>query len=271
MFRLLGAKGCSVAIDPRDRILNVVPSAHVEQDWTFETAKNVGMVAAGPPPANKDLREDWWGIGDQGQTGSCVGWACADAVLRWHFVKAGRLDESETLSVRQIWMASKELDEWPKPSTFIESAGTSLKSALDVARKYGVVPSGILPFGSANFFVGPEDSFYALASQRKISSYIALDSSPRKWREWIAKNGPILARLDCDDAWFDAKITNGHLTVYDRPNEPAGHAVAIVGYTPDHFIVRNSWGTSNWGDGGFAYATDAYAAAAFDESYGVVL
>ena len=37
-----------------------------------------------------------------------------------------------------------------------------------------------------------------------------------------------------------------------------------------HFIVRNSWG-QRWGDGGFAYASDAYAASAFDEAYGAVL
>ena len=35
-------------------------------------------------------------------------------------------------------------------------------------------------------------------------------------------------------------------------------------------IVRNSWGP-RWGDGGFAYASDAYAASAFDEAYGAVL
>jgi C1A family cysteine protease len=34
--------------------------------------------------------------------------------------------------------------------------------------------------------------------------------------------------------------------------------------------VRNSWGLA-WGDKGFAYASDAYAAAAFTEAYGVVL
>ena len=37
-----------------------------------------------------------------------------------------------------------------------------------------------------------------------------------------------------------------------------------------HFIVRNSWGP-RWGDGGFAYALDAYAESAFDEAYGAVL
>ena len=47
-----------------------------------------------------------------------------------------------------------------------------------------------------------------------------------------------------------------------------GHAVSIVGYTQDRFIVRNSWGTS-WGDKGFGYASLAYAQDAFTEAYGI--
>jgi C1A family cysteine protease len=31
----------------------------------------------------------------------------------------------------------------------------------------------------------------------------------------------------------------------------SGHAIAIVGYTRDGFIIQNSWG-DNWGKGGFA-------------------
>jgi C1A family cysteine protease len=47
--------------------------------------------------------------------------------------------------------------------------------------------------------------------------------------------------------------------------------VALVGYTPDRFIVRNSWGTTGWGDQGFGYASLAYAQDAFTEAYGVSL
>ena len=49
-----------------------------------------------------------------------------------------------------------------------------------------------------------------------------------------------------------------------------GHAVCLVGYAQEHFIVRNSWGT-RWGDAGSAYASDAYAEQAFTETYGAVL
>jgi len=83
-----------------------------------------------------------------------------------------------------------------------------------------------------------------------------------------ATKGPILTRLDVDDTWQDATATKGNLDDYKADAVHGGHAVAIVGYKPGRFIVRNSWGTT-WGDKGFAYASLAYAQEAFTEAYGV--
>ena len=55
--------------------------------------------------------------------------------------------------------------------------------------------------------------------------------------------------------------TKGKLDVYQPETARGGHAIALVGYTPDRFIVRNSWGTG-WGDKGFAYASLEYASSA---------
>jgi len=252
------------------RILNCRPSPKPEQDWTFETAADADIVAAAPPiPASKDLRASWWAIGDQGSTGSCVGWATADSVLRWHFVKAGRLPQSTLLSPRFIWMAAKETDPFiTRPTTFIEAEGTSLKTALDIARKFGVVRDSTLPFASGKLYPDQAKTFYAIAALRKIFAYFSLDTNLSNWRSWLATKGPILTRLDVDATWDKATVTGGELGDYQADTKRGGHAVAIVGYTPDRFIVRNSWGT-RWGDKGFAYASLAYAQDAFTEAYGV--
>jgi hypothetical protein len=206
-----------------------------------------------------------------------VGWATADSVLRWHFVKANRIakTDADKLSVRFIWMASKETDQFATPpTTFIETGGTSLKAALDVARKYGSVREKVLPFATATLFAGDEETFYATASEFKIASYFNLTLRSQDdgdgWRRWLATNGPILTRLDVDRTWDNAADTKGLLDAYKPKTARGGHAVAIVGYTRDRFIVRNSWGTG-WGDRGFAYASLAYAQEAFTEAYGVRL
>jgi hypothetical protein len=254
------------------RVLNCIPSQDTEKDWRFEHADSAGLLAAAPKkiPNAKDLRETWWKIGDQGSTGSCVGWASADAVLRWHFVKAGRLAKNEKLSTRFIWMASKETDQFDsQPTTFIEDAGTSLKSALDIARKFGAVRDNVLPFASGKLFAGKPEVFYAIAAELKIDSFFNLGRSIEDWRAWIATKGPILTRLDVDRTWDDAKANKGKLDTYRPKTKRGGHAVALVGYTPDRFIVRNSWGTTTWGDRGFGYASLDYAQEAFTEAYGV--
>lgn len=253
-----------------DRIRNCIPSRDTERDWGFRHALEAGVLRAlRAIPASRDLREGWWNVGDQGNTGSCVGWATADSVLRWHFVKAGRIAQSEQFSPRFIWMASKETDDVSRPTTFIELEGTSLKAALDIARKYGAVLDGVLPFGSGSLFQGDEATFYATAAQRRIASYFNLGRDMQAWRTWLATHGPILTRLDVDRTFMNVR-SDGRLGKYLRATVSGGHAVALVGYTPSTFIVRNSWGTS-WGAQGFGYASVSYAQAAFTEAYGVVV
>ena len=252
------------------RILNCKPSPKTFEDWTFDNAQEADIVAtAAAPPTSKDLREDWWKINDQGTTGSCVGWAAADSVLRWHFVKAGKLAAADLLSPRFVWMASKETDPFiTRPTTFIETEGTSLKTALDIARKFGVVRDIYLPFATGKLYAGKVQTFYATAALRKILAYFNLDRNLTDWRSWLATKGPILTRLDVDRTWDDASLNSGNLDEYKPATTRGGHAVAIVGYRPDRFIIRNSWGTG-WGDRGFGYASLAYAQAAFTEAYGV--
>jgi hypothetical protein len=253
------------------RILNCKPSPKIDDDWTYDDAARADVAAAASTviPSSKDLRASWWTIADQGSTGSCVGWASADSLLRWHFVKAGKLTTSQPLSPRFMWMASKETDAIvTRPTTFIETEGTSLKTALDVARKFGVVRDIYLPFSSGKLYAGQAKTFYATAALRKILAYFNLGTNLSNWRSWLANNGPIMVRLDVDSTWDDASFTDGNLDTYNPASTRGGHAVALVGYTADRFIVRNSWGTG-WGDKGFAYASLAYAQEAFTEAYGV--
>ena len=251
-----------------------MPSQQTDNDWRLHNAEAAGLLAsaARAVPKKVDLRDNtWWKIGDQGATGACVGWASADSLLRWHLVKAGRLAKIEPLSPRFPWMAAKETDAFvAQPTTFIESDGTSLKAALDVSRKWGAVRDTVLPFRGGSLYVGEVATFYAIATQLKIAAYFNLGRKAVDWRTWIAGSGPILTRLGVDATWDAATSNGGRLTTYKPTTVRGGHAVALVGYTPTAFIVRNSWGVG-WGDGGYGYASNAYAAKAFTEAYGIAL
>jgi len=256
-------------VKPGRFVLNCIPSTGVETDWGYGDAISAGAVADADPPPARDLREPWWRVRNQQDTGACVGFAAADGVLRWHYVRAGWIQKKEIPSPRFIWMANKESDEITSyPTTFIETAGTQVKLALAVARKFGCVLEGDLPMKGGLSKLSTA-AFYTKAAALRIASYHNLGSDPAAWRRWIANQGPILTRLDVDATW-DGVGKKGILDVYRPDTTRGGHAVCLVGYTDRHFIVRNSWGAA-WGDEGFAYALDAYAAEAFTEAYGAVL
>lgn len=259
------------------KILNAVLSQGKETDWKMEDAIANGIISEGFPET-LDLREDdWWDIGDQGATGSCVGWASTDGVLRWHLVKANRISKTDKLSVRFTWMAAKETDKFTDfPETFLERSGTPLKGAVDVLRKFGGVHADVLPFDHG--FVAYEydtDSFFDLAAQHKISGYYCLQydevTNIDHFKQWLANKGPILAMIDIDSNFWkpydDKKII---LTDYDKSSVDGGHAVTIVGYTKDYFIIRNSWGTE-YGDNGYVYCSNEYMKAGCCEAYGIDL
>jgi hypothetical protein len=275
MARTIRASRGAKNFSTKKFILNCDPSTRPEDDWTFEDALSAGVVAvAATTPPSKDLRAAWWKIDDQGSTGACVGFATAYGVLRWQYAAAGLLKKSqkasEKPSARFIWMANKETDKITSyPTTFIETSGTQTKLALNVARKFGCVSDAELPMtGALSMLNGA--TFYAKAAPFRIASYHNLGRDLADWRSWIANQGPILTRLGVDRTWDRATANGGHLAKYLPSTVRGGHAVCLVGYTKTHFIVRNSWGTK-WGDGGFAYASNAYASEAFDDAFGAVL
>jgi C1A family cysteine protease len=269
------AKGQPSTVAVSRRICNLEPSRDTETDWSFlDSVAGGALTAITAPPPSVDLRAAWWSINDQEDTGSCVGWATADGLVRYHMVKADRLTKTKLLSPRFVWMASKETDEYTtRAGTFIEEAGTSLKAALDITRKYGAVTEDQLPFHIVTkMHTGSENAFYAAAAQRKIASYFNLQRNLTQWKAWLASKGPILAALTVDDTWDNAATTGGNIDTFMPSTARGGHAICIVGYlTSGRFIVRNSWGTG-WGDNGFGYVTPAYIAAGFfDESYGITV
>jgi hypothetical protein len=266
-------------------ILNCEKSIEAEHDWDFQTAIDSGFLKTKSPLSEEiDLRRNWWTIGNQRDTGSCVGWATADSCLRWLFTESKMLPSNELLSVRFVWMASKEKDEFCKrPSSFIESAGTSIKAALDIVRKYGCVTEDILPFNGSFLSSKSENKFYSIASKYKIVNYFNLNKrtidgltyekpNPTQWKEWLnAGNGPIIIRINIDNAWRTATKENDYLKEYTGEYSPiGGHAAAIVGYKPEGFIIRNSVGV-DWGKEGYVIASFEYAEKAFNEAYGICI
>ena len=181
--------------------------------------------------------------------------------------QGGEARQNELLSPRYQWMAAKETDAFKeRPTTFIEAEGTTLKAALDVSRKYGTVRDTVMPF-AAEGSTGSE-TFYALAAQLKVSMYFNLGRAlglASLARDQGADPHAAGRRLDLGPGDDD----QGKLdSISRRPS--AADIVALVGYTPDTFIVRTARARAGATEG-CAYASLAYAQDAFAEAYGVEL
>lgn len=257
------------------RICNLLASPPATTDYLFQHAVDAGILKAIFGGGNSlDLRQPWWDVGDQKNTGSCVGWGSTDSVARYMFVKANRLAQTAKLSPRFTWMASKETDTLvSRPETMIEEAGTTLKAAVDILRNYGAALETMVPFAiNTTMYTGDENVFFATCAQHKIAAYYNLLKNLANWKSWLGQHGPIIVGLNVDHTWDNATATGGKLDTFLPNTVRGGHCVACVGYTADNrYIIRNSWGTG-WGDKGYAYASEAYINAAFyNESYGVTL
>jgi hypothetical protein len=268
----------------RVRVLNCAPSRIRPEDVdpTYGTHPLEDIF-----PEKVDLRKSWWDIGNQGETGSCVGWAVADSVLRWHFVEAGRLPEEKHLSARFMWMAAKETDDDTRePTTFIEYAETKIEAGLKIAKTFGIVDEDTLPFSPTVMYAGDVADFYNRASQFKIADYKSL-LAPNEESildsnlvcKWLAENkqqggGPIVVRMGTDPAFISAKKDSSILERFDAREAASrkDHCAALIGYYTEgdkkFFILRNSWGPE-WGDDGYAYLSKEYLEAAVQEAWHV--
>jgi hypothetical protein len=96
-------------------------------------------------------------------------WATADSVIRWCSSRPGGCPRANC-SRRASSDVGEETDEFnSQPTTFIEDEGTSLKAALDIARKYGKRARFRLPFKTGHLYPTRRKTFYAIAAQYKIA------------------------------------------------------------------------------------------------------
>jgi hypothetical protein len=251
------------------RVLNLQPSTRTDEDYTMLNAIRAGVMEVSAPPPSIDLRSDWWGVSDQGNSGACVGFGVADGLLRYLFTKNKSISPGERLASGILWQAAKETDQWTdQATTFIALEGTSVKAALQFAQNKGIVRESVAPFGT--LYTKDAPTFYRLAAQLRLSGVYNLGKNFQNWKQWLSTAGPIVGAINVDKS-FESCPKDGMLNQYDVNRIYGGHCICFVGYTEDNrIIIRNSWGTG-WGDKGFAYASVDWIMKACLEAYGAVI
>lgn len=141
--------------------------------------------------------------------------------------------------------------------------GGAIEDAFDYVIKNGITSNVEYPYRG---YTGPCKSNWFMTGTR-IQDYIPVKNlkSPTtennlllKRREEILNNklkaaltaGPVTAAIDAMSPFFTF-YKNGILSDSICSNTEPNHAVLVVGYDRDSWIIKNSWG-QEWGDKGFA-------------------
>lgn len=207
---------------------------------------------------------------NQGMEGACSGFALS-AVINFLLSKHGI---KRRASPRMLYEMARCYDEWPGENY----AGSSARGAMKGWARHGVCerklwPDNIHGRGQLNDKISqsalamPCGAYYRIKHKEVRDMHAALNEV-----------GIVYCTLMVHDGW--EKPGPAKITVKDKKNKrelpviarkgrsESGHAVALVGYTRQGFIVQNSWG-EGWGNEGFAllpyedyllHATDAWVA-----------
>lgn len=215
---------------------------------------------------------------DQGQEGACTGFALAAVV---NFLRS-KQKRTAIVSPRMLYELARRYDEWPGEAY----EGSSARGAIKAWAKHGVCLRSSWPddqHGMAHM----SDAIIKQAMATPGGAYYRIRPyNVRDMHTALNETGILYTTLMVHSGWADPggnkgdkpvtvsyahrgrKITLKLPVIKRSGSADGGHAIALVGYTPQGFIIQNSWGPG-WGAGGFAllpyedflmHATDVWVA-----------
>jgi C1A family cysteine protease len=193
--------------------------------------RNFGIVQGGYP-TTLDLRSDLPSVRSQGSRGTCAAFA-ASCLKEWQ----EKTDSGYTgyMSPEFIYFYRSN-----KPNH-----GMYSRDVMSILLNKGCCSEGELPYDEKNVD-GPTEisaTFVENAQNYRIKEYARV-LTIEDLKTSLYQNGPCYISFPVynqrPEFWRQA---NGE-------NSSGGHAVTVVGYDNNGFIIRNSWGTS-FGDKGY--------------------
>lgn len=189
--------------------------------------------------------------GDQGNIGSCVGWATgyaaltiSDAVRKNATNKTAITDAARSA----MYIYLQIVEECPDGSVISDALDLVKTKGDCLAKDFGPQPCGTSIPSSLN----------SLAAQFKIKEYYTLfeiNGTPEQkitaTRNSIMANKPVIIGIKVTNSIFNVG-SSGIWTPSPAEEIAGGHALCVVGYDDQKkmFEIINSWGTG-WGNNGF--------------------
>jgi C1A family cysteine protease len=212
-------------------------------------------------PASVDLRPETSPVRDQGQLGSCTGFACATG-MREFLDLAEHPDElaHAMLSPLFLYWEERKLE-----GTVSQDSGAYLRDGMKVLTKLGCAPEVDQPYNVAKFTQAPSAKAVADAKAYLALSYHRLTTLDELLACLASGSGAVIG-FDVYESFESADVEATGNVPMPAPGESVlgGHATFVAGYRDSadwdgggYLIVKNSWG-AGWGDRGYFYLPYAY-------------
>ena len=209
----------------KQSLLNEFTSPFDVRDYIVESINHPEQEFPKELDYRRDLPEAW----DQGVDGPCSAYSAA-AIKTWHEVKDVELKEK--LSPYFVYHLRQN---YPQPGMFP-------RDTMDILRKYGIATDKSFKKTKMKRLQDIPQNVLDEAANYKIQGYAKVNTIDGL-KKSLYKNGP---------AYIAMPVFHGEHNFWKpRYGEKmlGGHALVVVGYNDQGFILRNSWGT-NWADKG---------------------
>ena len=228
------------------RTLDAFPDRIDIRDWSYQP------TLSGLPDTLVNCRKVP-AILDQGKEGACTGFALS-AVINYLL---GQRGIERLVSPRMLYEMARCYDEWPGE----HYDGSSARGAMKGWARHGVCEQTLWTDNMrGRGYLDAEIGKAALANPAG-AYYRIKHKEVRDVHAALTEVGIVYCTIMVHDGWDNPGPTTAPVKVGKKGRSfpiisrkgraEAGHAIALIGYTRDGFIVQNSWGTA-WGNGGFA-------------------
>lgn len=193
-------------------------------------------------------------VKDQGNLGSCVGFAVAamkEYQQRIERLNDGKDDKVYDLSEQWIYQHAKKIDPWPN------AEGTSIRCGLKIVHNKGVPPEHAWPYDDTN--IGDHENWAPMIARWGISKKYYRANNISEVLDALQFVGPVVIGIKCFREFFEVG-NDGVVPMPANPDQVYGlHAICLAGFDMNKRWTpfKNSWGTG-WGDNGWGYLPFPY-------------
>lgn len=210
-------------------------------------------------PASMDLRPDSPPIFNQGQLGSCTANATIGAYQIDVLLGKDKVPDeisNALLSRLFLYYNSRAME-----GTIASDAGANLRDVIKSVATLGCCLETLCPYHIADFTSRPIDAAYQDALNHKALLYASVQNNANSIKTAVANKLAVIFGFTCYESLESPETDKTGVIPMPEPGEKVigGHAVCVVGYgqKPNHYLIRNSWGT-DFGDTGYYYMSQAY-------------